>query len=135
MGVKGKLKIILTGGFLGLLIQANAQQEGVLLPEKFSMADSVKLPGILKNSFGSGKNSKFGQLQEHPSWSTVQKKDTLKDRSGLPFLRGGSLISPDYITRQWGIFCEGEWQLEKKTGIPLRFRLGSLEYVNHLEGK
>jgi hypothetical protein len=31
--------------------------------------------------------------------------------------------------------CLPEWKLQKTTGIPLRLRLGSLDYVNHLEGK
>lgn len=35
----------------------------------------------------------------------------------------------------WGIMCVGEYKLQQKTGIPFRFRLGSLEYVNKLEGK
>lgn len=44
-------------------------------------------------------------------------------------------LAPDYIFSQWGVICVGEYRLQQKTGLPLRFRLGSLEYVNALEGK
>jgi hypothetical protein len=44
-------------------------------------------------------------------------------------------ITEDYYTRHFGFFCIRELKFEKMTGIPLRFRLGSLEQCNALEGK
>ena len=43
--------------------------------------------------------------------------------------------SPYNYADDLGFFCKWELQADKKTKQPVRFRLGSYDYVNHLEGK
>jgi hypothetical protein len=45
------------------------------------------------------------------------------------------LLPANYYSNHLGFFCKKEIQVEKVTGIPFRFRLGSIDYTNYLEQK
>ncbi|MFN4080335.1 MAG: hypothetical protein ACK4NS_05500 [Saprospiraceae bacterium] len=59
----------------------------------------------------------------------------------LPVLRADSLalfrpaFLPVWDKRRMPVFCRLEWEWDKRAGMPLRFRLGSVDYVDWLEGK
>ena len=46
-----------------------------------------------------------------------------------------AMIPANGVVTHFGFFCKRELELEKTIRLPLRFRLGSLEYCNKLEGK
>ncbi len=45
------------------------------------------------------------------------------------------VIPANYYTSNFGFFCKKELQLEKLTSIPFKFRLGSVQQCDRLEGK
>jgi hypothetical protein len=45
------------------------------------------------------------------------------------------VVKPDFMSAKQGFICRQEWKFEKKIRVPVRVRLGSLEYVNKMEGK
>ncbi len=66
-------------------------------------------------------------FQQHPNQS--QKRiDSLRK---API----QIIPSNYYTKNLAFFCKQELQLEKITKVPFRFRLGSVDYVDQLEGK
>ncbi len=45
------------------------------------------------------------------------------------------LVSPSFYCNNLAFFCKQELKFEKITKIPFKFRLGSVQYVDYLEGK
>jgi hypothetical protein len=50
-------------------------------------------------------------------------------------MKGSYVQPPNLYYLQSGYFCKREWEFEKATHIPFRFRLGSLAECNAMEGK
>jgi hypothetical protein len=44
-------------------------------------------------------------------------------------------LPENFYSNKLPFFCNKELQIQKSTGIAIKFRLGSTEYVNKLEGK
>jgi len=73
----------------------------------------------------------FSFLISHASAQIkLNAPDTLQQKV-LPNI----FIPSNYISSKQGYVCRQEWKIEKMTGVPLRIRLGSLDYVNKMEGK
>lgn len=58
-----------------------------------------------------------------------------KLNSSLSTNQSINLLPANYYTQHFGIMCKQELAIEKVTKIQLRFRLGSLQQCNYLEGK
>ena len=67
------------------------------------------------------------------TWTPASEwKVTAKDSLAATPIR---LVPENNYSKGLTFFCRNEWLLEKKTGVPFRFRLGSVDQVDWLEGK
>ena len=46
-----------------------------------------------------------------------------------------NILPGNFYVSQLGFFCKKEWKFESATKIPLRIRIGTLQYCDWLEGK
>lgn len=77
--------------------------------------------------------------QQYKLTDTLQVKRMSPFSENVGLLNSGmlniSVIPADHYNTTLGFFCKKELQLEKAIKIPLRIRLGNLEYTNKMEGK
>ena len=74
-------------------------------------------------------SSKTGTISSATCNSSIL---SLKPNSNILLINA---LQQNCSQQRLSFFCRKEWQFEKATSIPLRIRLGSLEYTNYLEQK
>lgn len=94
---------------------------------KWIKADNVSIKSMILQP--------INEIQEVDKYAAIQIKFSFKKSNEFTEVKGVQILRPDFYTADFGFFCKKELQLEKRSLIPLRFRLGSLEYCNYLEAK
>ncbi|MEM9884928.1 MAG: hypothetical protein AAF849_03480 [Bacteroidota bacterium] len=72
----------------------------------------------------------FGTEHYRLTWKKIDSSVSLKQ----PSILEAKKLSENYWNNL-GFFCKVEIKMEQKTQFPVRFRLGSVDYVDRLEGK
>jgi hypothetical protein len=119
-----KLSFLVVALSLMLFLPARGQEK--VKPAREADFRQLNLPG---------EGLKY-KKRDYPAFPAIY---ALSAYAGIPPLTHSegpeTIIPPDLYYCQSGFFCKKEWKLEKATHIPFRFRLGSLDYCNVLEGK
>ncbi len=61
-------------------------------------------------------------------------KDTVKPVFNIYAISAQTKVPPNYYTTKTGFFCNTERAIQKQTQVQVKFRLGSLEHTQKLEG-
>jgi hypothetical protein len=69
--------------------------------------------------------------------SSVKPSPTIVsvNKSAVATVNTQPFLSPNYYASQLGFFCKQEIKFEKTAKIPFKFRLGSVEDCDRMEGK
>ncbi len=73
--------------------------------------------------------SQLSQMGNNSNISPLAHTNNKKGQAMIP------LIAADNYSQNFGFFCKKELQLEKVTGVPFKFRLGTVQYCDWMEGK
>ena len=92
------------------------KQELIKLPIRKQVLERFDFEKMLRLEFGK---------PDHPAPTRPSMNYSLKT----------SPLSPSYYASRLGFICKKELQLDRISPVALRFRLGSLDYVNRMEGK
>ena len=64
----------------------------------------------------------------------IKLQDTVSPKFNFYSLSADLKVAPGYYTSKTGFICNLERALQKQTKIPIKFRLGSVEQTQKLEG-